>query len=289
MLNARSKMDADVEFETQALGGKDLAYLAPLSLQEAEDMKAAHPEFQFFAGGTILNWRAAPRAKGLIDLKNLALDEIDVTPESLAIGAMVTIQELTEYPGIPKAVSSAAGLFSSRNVRNMATVGGTAAGRFFVSDLLPVFLAYRADVKYFLGKKMSTLPLSQWLQARSGILCSIVIRQLDRNVAFRQEKISKIDFPLIVTAVGWKKAGTQIKEAVVAISGASGKMALSESGAACLEGKDVSVIESSMVNAAVQQDLQPTESIKASSRVKRRIVESQLKGIIAELQKEGAL
>ena len=289
MSNDSTIMSSEMELDAQAPGDKDLAYFAPTSLEEAEGLKEAHPGFQYFAGGTILNWRGAPRAKGLIDLKDLALNKINVTSKDITIGAMVTIQALAGHPGVPKAVASAAGLFSSRNVRNMATVGGTATGRFFVSDLLPVLLAYQADVEFFQEGKASSLPLAQWLQERPGIICSLILRRLDRKVAFRQEKISKIDFPLIVTAVGWKNAVTQIENPVVAISGASGKIALSESGAEYLAGKDPSSIVFEALNATVQQDLQPTESIKATPRVKRNIIESQLKGIIAELHKEGTL
>ncbi|MCP4404448.1 MAG: hypothetical protein GY801_44995, partial [bacterium] len=162
-------------------------------------------------------------------------------------------------------------------------------GKFFVSDLLPVLLAFNADVEYFQGQEKSIAPLSQWLKERRGMICSVILRHLERKVAFKQEKISKIDFPLIVTSIGWEIAEKQIKDPLVAISGASGKIVLSGEGTEYLAGKEASAIDIDALNAALQKDVQPNETIKASPRVKRKIIESQLKGIISELRKEGTV
>ena len=284
-----TRMEAEMEFEPQPPDKKDVAYYTPATLEEAERLKTENPGLHYLGGGTILNWRGSPRVKGLIDLKSLSLSGIEVTSSQIIIGATATIQDVAGCADLPKPISLAAGLFSSTNVRNMATVGGTATGKFFVSDLLPVLLAYNADVEYFQGQAKAVMPLAQWLNDRRGMICSVILRQLQRSVAFKQEKISKIDFPLIVTAIGWDIADKQIHDPCVAISGASGKIVLSQSGAAYLAGKDASAIDVDALNAAVQQDVQPTETIKASPRVKRGIIASHLQGIVRELRKEGTL
>lgn len=262
-------------------------YYAPTTLEEAESLKNKGKGYQYFAGGTILNWKGSPRAKGLIDLKNLNLNNIDVTPSKIVIGATVTIQDIAAQKDLPEALTWAAKCFTSRNIRNMATAGGTATGNFFVSDVLPVFVAFNAEIEYFQDGVKHIMRISNWLKEKPGIICAIIIKNLQRTVKFKQEKISNMDFPLIVTSIGFELADKWIKDPVVAVSGASAKLIISESGAAYLSEKQLSEIAFEAFNDAVQKDVEPTGSVKATPRVKRKIIESHLKEIVAEFKKEG--
>jgi CO/xanthine dehydrogenase FAD-binding subunit len=279
-------MEAGFEPQEGADEGKYIAYYAPMTLGEAENLKRKAKGSHYFAGGTMLNWKGSHPGKGLIDLKNLHLDTIEVTPSKIVIGATVTIQDIADHQHLPEALTKAANLFTSRNIRNMATAGGTATGSFFVSDVLPVFVAFNADIEYFHNWSRRILPVSLWLKERSGLICSIIINNVKRKVKLQQEKISKMDFPLIVTSVGLELVENTVKDPVVAISGASGKIVISESGAEYLSGKQLADIDVEELNNAVQKDVQPTGNVKATPRVKRRIIESHLKEIVTELKKE---
>lgn len=263
-------------------------YAAPATLAEAEKLKQAAKGYHYLAGGTVLNWKGSPRVKGLIDLKHLHLEKITITDSEIVLGAMATIQDLVDCSELPQPLRYSAKLFTSKNVRNMATIGGTAAGNFFVSDLLPVLAAFQAEIEYFQDGRKATMPLVNWLKNKPGLICAIKINQLRRSVIFRQEKIAQMDFPLIVTAVGVDLSQGNIAAPVVAISGAIGKLLVFESGSAVLTGKPPSEASFEELNAAVQQDVEPTGNVKATPRVKRKVIESHLKTIVAELQKEGA-
>lgn len=276
-------IEAESGLEPRTAGEKDIAYYAPTTLEEAENLKERNKGYHYLGGGTILNWKGSPRVKGLIDLKNLELGKIEVTPAKIVIGATATIQELAENKDLPEPLTTAAKFFTSRNVRNMATVGGTATGKFFVSDVLPVLLAFNADIEYFRDGKKAIIRLSQWLLEEPGLICSIIINHANRTVKLKQEKISKMDFPLIVTSVGFAMANNAIKDPVVAVSGASPKIVLSESAAEYLSGKQLSDVDFEALNTAAQKDVEPTGSVKATPRVKRRIIESHVKEITAEL------
>ena len=273
---------------SESVEGKDLDYIAPATLAEAEKLKQSMQGYHYLAGGTILNWKGSPRVKGLIDLKHLQLKTITVSDAEIRIGAMATIQEIAACSELPQPLRNSAKLFTSKNIRNMATIGGTATGNFFVSDVLPVLAAFQADIEYFQDGCKAAMPLMTWLKQKPGLICAILIKHTPRTVLFRQEKIAQMDFPLIVTALGLDLRDGKIAEPVVAISGAIGKLVTSESGAALLSGKSPSELRFEQLNAAVQQDVEPTGNVKATPRVKRRIIESHLKEIIAELQKEGA-
>lgn len=279
--------ESGLEPEEKTEREKEIAYYAPATLDEAESLKKKVKGYHYFAGGTIFNWKGSPKVKGLIDLKNLHLSNIEVADSKIVIGATATIQDVAGNPNLPEPLTKAAKLFTSRNIRNIATAGGTATGRFFVSDVLPVFITLKADIEYFQDGRKESLPLSTWLKDRPGIICSIIIKNVNRKVTLQQEKISSIDFPLIVTSIGCDIADNMVNDPVVAISGASKKIVISESGTKYLSGKQLSDIDFEALNSAVQKDVQPTGSVKATPRVKRGIIASHLKAIVAELKKEG--
>ncbi len=274
------EIQGDIEVESPT------EYYAPMTLEEAESLKKKGKGYHYFAGGTILNWRGSPKVKGLLDLKHLDLGKIEVTSSKVVIGAMVTIQEIADHPNLPAPFTQAAKSFTSRNIRNMATIGGTATGNFFISDILPVLVAFHTEIEYFQNGSKKTTPIATWLKEKPGIICSIIIPHLNRKVKLQQEKIAKMDFPLIVTSIGFEITDKMIKDPVVAISGATGKLIISESGAAYLSGKQLSGIDFEILNTAVQNDVQPTGSIKATPHVKQRIIESHLKTMVAEFKKE---
>ncbi len=264
-----------------------LEYYAPTTQDEAERMKNQAPGYYYFAGGTIINWKGDPRGKGLIDLKHLGLDVIDLSPDQTVIGAMTTIQTIAAHRKLPNALTGSAKLFSSRNIRNMATLGGTVAGQFFVSDVLPILIGFKAEAEYFQNGSKRTMPLVQWLSEKPGLLCAVVLRHRQRTVIFRQDKIAQTDFPLIVTAIGYEWNGAKLAKPVIAVSGASGKLKVSESGAAYLARQLPSALDFRELYSLVQADIPSVGNVKATARVKRGIIESHLKSLIAELQKEG--
>ncbi len=261
-----------------------MEYYAPETLKEAEILKNKFKRSLYCAGGTIINWKGRPRAKVLIDLKKLDINRVKVKNDKIAIGAMVTIQELADNKDIPDSIRKSAGWFSSVNIRNMATVGGTVTGSFFISNLLPVFLAYNSKVEYYLNKKKHIINLNEWLKIRKGIVCSVVIENMNRKIKVKEEKISEIDFPLIVTSIGFSVYRGKIKDPVVAVSGVSSRIVTSESAVRYLKGMAIDELDFNRLNSVVQKDVSPVGNIKASVYVKRSFIESHLKMLIAEFK-----
>jgi CO/xanthine dehydrogenase FAD-binding subunit len=263
-----------------------MKYYAPATLNQAEKIKKQSKKNLYFAGGTVLNWRGEPKANALIDLKNLGLDEIKINKTKIVIGAMVTIQDVVDNKQLPAAIVKAAKCFTSSNVRNMATVGGSATGNYFVSDLLPVFLSYNADVEYFSNGRKKIIPLLNWLGKKTGIICSIIIKDTNRLVKVEQEKISAIDFPIIVSSIGFKIIRGKIAAPVVSVSGARAKTEVSASAAAYLSGKTIGDVDFEELNSELKKDIKPSNNVKATPRVKKRFIENHIKTMISEYKKE---
>ncbi|MBA3051505.1 MAG: FAD binding domain-containing protein [Candidatus Omnitrophota bacterium] len=260
-----------------------MEYFAPLSLSQAEKIKRTLKGSAYLAGGTMLNWRGAPRAKALIDLKELDLDQIKASKDKITIGASATIQEIALSKEIPREIAGAAQRFTSLNVRNMATIGGSIAGGFFISHLLPALAAYQSSVEYYLSGKKKSSPLAAWLKSKKGIVCAVTIKKSARKVAFTEDKIAASDFPAIVTALGIDLHGGKIANAVIAVSGAKGPLAVSEKASQYLNGLKPSAVDAGKLCAAALKDIPAAANVKVSARVKQRMIESHLASLLKKL------
>ncbi|MBI5444636.1 MAG: xanthine dehydrogenase family protein subunit M [Deltaproteobacteria bacterium] len=130
-------------------------YLSPRTLDEACSLLAAHEgRAAPLAGGTDLlvkmkQRRAVPRY--LVNLKAISgLDAIRYDePDGLRVGALATIQSLKNSPVVKRHVNllaQAAGVESSVQIRNLATLGGNIANASPAADAPLALLVLGASV-----------------------------------------------------------------------------------------------------------------------------------------------
>ena len=146
---------------------------------------------------------------GVIDLSDLGLDQIMETEEAFTIGAMVSLRDLEQHEGLGTYLGEA--LHESlRHIvgvqfRNVATVGGSIFGRFGFSDVLTLFLALDAKVKFYhagelpLSVYASDAPLDKEL--KNDILEAVILPKRVEAVAYRSVRNSETDFPVLAVAV----------------------------------------------------------------------------------------
>ena len=123
---------------------------APCTLDDALEIRAAHPEAIPVAGGTDLwvevNARRL-RPKALLDLSRVEeLATWDLRNGTVFVGSGVTfsriVRELDAFGPLVQAARSVASL----QIRNRATIGGNLATASPAGDSIPVFAAYGAHV-----------------------------------------------------------------------------------------------------------------------------------------------
>ena len=132
-------------------------FVRPSSLREAFEALAAAPDATLIAGGTDLMVAANQRFERwstLIALDSIAeLLRVEWSSNELTLGAAVTLSRLAEHlgeegreaAGIPL-LSQLLPLFSSRLIRNRATLGGNLATASPIGDAAPVLLALDAEL-----------------------------------------------------------------------------------------------------------------------------------------------
>lgn len=128
-------------------------HVRPTSVEEA--FAALGPASRLLGGGTDLMLHAPPEVTTLVDLSGLSLGFIETGDDGYRIGALATLTEMLEHPGL---ASHLGGLLpemlvhvGSPLLRNVATIGGhLARGR--LSDVVPVLLAADTSIGWFDGE-----------------------------------------------------------------------------------------------------------------------------------------
>ena len=139
-----------------------------------------------------------------IDLCDLGLDTIEETEESFSIGAMATLRDLEQHPGLNAftngAIRNAVKDIVGVQFRNMATVGGSIWGRFGFSDVLTVFLSLDCEVELYMG---GIVPLEQFAQMKkdNDILVRLIVKKTPGKVVYTAMRNQRTDFPVIACAV----------------------------------------------------------------------------------------
>lgn len=139
-----------------------------------------------------------------VDLSGLGLDTIEETGEGFSIGAMVTLRQLEQHPGLnactggafAKALAPVVGV----QFRNMATVGGSVWSRFGFSDVLTLLLALDTTVELYKG---GLVPLETFaaMPYDRDLLVRVHIRKTPGRVAYEAMRIQRTDLPVLTCAV----------------------------------------------------------------------------------------
>jgi len=178
--------------------------VAPRNLDAALEMLGREPGvWKLFAGGTdlmvLLEAGKLPHRKFLSIWKFAELRGIEVTPESLSIGALSTYTEIqrnailqSEFPLLCRAASETGGVAT----QNRGTLGGNIANASPAADSPPALLVYDAEIELISTKGTRRLSYSDFhtgykkMQMRDDELIGRV--HLKRMLSRRKEYYRKV-------------------------------------------------------------------------------------------------
>ena len=139
-----------------------------------------------------------------IDLSGLGLDTIEETTDGFSIGAMVTLRQLEQHPGLERytqgAVREALRHIVGVQLRNLATVGGSIYSRFGFSDVLTLFLAMDCSVELYKG---GIVPLERFAAMKHDrdILVRLIVKKTPGRMVYQAMRAQRTDFPVLTCAV----------------------------------------------------------------------------------------
>ena len=231
----------------------------PASIEEAQNLHAQG--WAYMAGGTLINWAPSDvKPERVLLLEGLISASIKREGEDVAIGAMASLQSVVDSPDVPEALRMAAGMIPSRNIRNMATIGGNIAANRPDSYVIPALLALDARVVTAGAGEMG---LTNYLRDGQGALVTEVrISPVRGNIVVDRAVRSSAAYPAAIVAVR--------------VSGEDCVIALGCAADHCirLETVEQGVLSGTLrteeeVFAAVYEAIDPPASLKESAAYKR--------------------
>jgi putative selenate reductase FAD-binding subunit len=195
------------------------AFYKPESVAEAVKLKARFgAKVCWFGGGTLINNAlfGSPCEK-VIDLEKLHFNRIEKKDGHLEIGSGVTLQEMIDAPEIWPVLREAAGHLWSRNVRNMATIGGNIGANRTDSCLIPCLMALAAELETAPDDRML---LEDYVRTRhNGLIVKVLVPPIQGTCRVRKIARQAKGPTIMTTAVHIIRSTDHIKKAIITLGG----------------------------------------------------------------------
>ncbi|MDF1616057.1 FAD binding domain-containing protein [Petrocella sp. FN5] len=190
------------------------AYTMPNDLEEAYQL-LQEEDAGIIAGGAWLKLLPKTLAPA-IDLSGLKLDTINETEENYTIGSMVTLRQIETHGSLQTYMSGvlqeAISHIMGVPIRNIATIGGTVAGRYGFSDLLTPLLALKANLVFYKKGQMTLESFLKEPPKEKDILLEVIIKKEYGKANYTTVKKTANDFPILNVSV--MKIGSHFRVAV---------------------------------------------------------------------------
>lgn len=243
-----------------------MTYHRPENADAVYDLKNKFPQAVYLAGGTQVNRAPLDRARPqtVIDLRK-ALGNGATLGNKIIIGAMVTLQELSDLSGLPQALRDAAGFIPTRSVRNQATIGGNIGAGRPDSYVIPALIALGAIVQTR-GGEMS---VEKYINSDcKELIESILTESVPAACAAVKESRSHLALPVVSAAVSLEGEGGKIKSAVVAAGCVAAKTIRLTDVEKALQG---GLSGREEIEAVVKKSIDPQNDLLGSAEYKKHI------------------
>jgi len=143
-------------------------YFMPVTVTELLNIKNQNPDSIIINGATDIALRITKKHEPIPSIiDTLQIEELHVirkSPDHLYCGSAVTLNQLKDvskdwFPAIYEACS----VFGSKQIREMATIGGNLATASPIGDLPPVLAAYNTEVVIVSANDARMIPVDQFI------------------------------------------------------------------------------------------------------------------------------
>ncbi len=274
-------------------------YHAPTTLQDVFSLMGEYgSDAKLLAGGhsllPMMKFRFAEPAH-LIDLGNVeGLKGIEVTDESLIIGAMTSENDLLRYPNMTTLcplMDKAVRLIADPQVRNKGTIGGDIAHGDPANDQPSIMLALDATFELSSASGTRMLKAEQFFigtyetALQSGELLSKIIvprTSANKRYGFRKLKRKTGDFATAACALTLKLEGNVCSDVRIALTNLGPKSFRAERAEWLLNSQPLS---DDSINAAIHlamEDCEPAEDQRGNSEYKIKMAGEMLKRALSD-------
>lgn len=226
--------------------------LFPATVEEAAEFLQEEGECAAVVGGGLGIATARELSpKTLIFLEKLPLKYVKEDDEYIKAGARVSLSEFIDSPILEKYLSGkvkfALSGISTHLIRNQMTLGGAVAGRAPYSDIVPLFMALKADIALVGPEGPRTVFIDEYYRDFQIFKHRYVIEEIRLpkgrgNLSFAFERFTRnaTDIPLLNLSILLKEEEGRISEASIAVGSRPGPAYRFREGEEFLEKKALS-------------------------------------------------
>ncbi len=178
-------------------------YHQPATLAEALEWKSTHKDTVVTNGATDIALRVTKKhelLKSILDLSAIReLQACSETNQEIVLGSGMNLNDV--FDSVKKdfpALSDMLSVFGSRQIRNLATLGGNLGTASPISDTIPVLMAYNASIRLQSTGGTRDVPLNDFIKGYretdrkpDELITAVVIPKLSAGIIVRSYKISK--------------------------------------------------------------------------------------------------
>jgi len=293
-----SKLVAELLNEIQLeLAGLDLIhskqrYLLPFSLKQALSWKALLPDARVVNGATdtaIYQNKTHQYQPEFIDISQVkGFDEIIVENGFVSISAGATVEEVKEmakehFPEMLPILN----VFASKQIRNVATIGGNVSTASPIGDILPLLIAYQAKAEIGNLTQKRVIPIEEFITGYrqnclkpDELLLRIIIPLVPVGVVIQTEKVStrrELDISTLSLATRLELGGDGfVTDVIIAFGGMAATPKRACNTETFLNGKDVS---DATINEAVkilETDFSPITDARGGKEFRMEVAKNLL-------------
>ena len=270
-------------------------FLAPRTLSELLELRAAHPQATILAGNTDVGLWVTKQLRDLPEILHIGnVDELKVVSErdgNLRIGAGVSLTDAyralaRHYPELTEMWER----FASPPIRNAGTMGGNVANGSPIGDSMPGLIALGATVALRNRERARTLPMEDLYvaymkraMAADEILEAIEVPLPAKSPApvlrFRTYKLSKrfdSDISAVCAAFAIDLDGDRIRRARVAFGGMAATPKRAPAAESALAGAVWNEATARAAMGALATDYTPLGDMRASADYRRQTAQNLL-------------
>lgn len=212
----------------------------------------------------------ALRPGHFISLAGLGLDHVAVKPGVVAIGPLCTLQRLVDDRRIPAGLRAAAAQIVSRNVREMATLGGHLASNPPYSDLIPMLIALGAKLGLSRPGTAKTMLVADYVaKPATGLVTKILLPRPGavRAAACRNARASANARSIVSAAVSMAVVRNVVKRPVIALGGVAGHVLRLTTVEDALHGRPLPAMDE--LQALASRAVRPVADLSGSAAFRR--------------------
>jgi len=239
------------------------------------------------AGGTGLLRVKSNRITGLVDLKNLSLNEMTEDDQYYYIGACATFAQIAQWnvlEGAAAILKQAASMAASTPLRNRITIGGSIAAPPPWSDLPPVLLALNARIEVQ-GTAEGIYDAIEFFKSNpldgSSLVTQIQIPKLPGKAIFKRITQTTFDYSMLDLALYIFIENNIIKQIRIALGCAVPRAIRLEPVENFLLNKEAT--DNLFAEAVKLTDFNPIEDKRASKTYRQQLLKTLLSRSFSEL------